>query len=646
MKLLPFVFTLLAGTGLGYLLFHEETETSESASLAFTVFEDGVPASYSVDENPGNSSVAPLAPMLTEEISDYGVWLRLLDDLPRNQQMARVYAAMASLSTSEYGDVIDSLIGVEAEQHQTFINGLFKSWAEIDPKGMLDYLDALPQDDARQKRRVEAMGQFAKVDFDAAWAYFQNLPNSMLFSVSANYLLNQAREYRPERVLQIIQEAKFKNTVSSDNICRNIFNSLGKSDPSRAQSLASNLPVGKLKTSALISLVYTIYGNKNTVDARAWLNSLPMDSSVGEALLSLNNVYHNPATIEEAEDIINTEPDAKKRRQIIKNMDLFGLLKGRSFDDVLQLYEVLEANGSEKNVHRFVEQMMAKDQARTVDFVLDLPLGQSRVTAIRRLASIISNQDLTAAMDFADSLDFEDERKTVLSLMTNSIQKNGPEKAIELLDLLDNAYLENSLAGWVSGALAEYDYDRALAWVDSIEDEKAFNDAQTSLVQTLAVQDMQQAVNYVLSDVAPKERDKFLSMSVLSISRKDPEEAIDWLNKNIIEDPGQLDRLYQDVTKSFMNADSMAASEWVASLETGPQRDSAVQGLVNNIVRYDPDSALIWSSTIENEKSRMNMMQSSVQQLLKKNPKVAEEAILDAGISDEERDELLKLVKS
>ncbi|MEO0508704.1 MAG: hypothetical protein AAF065_02450 [Verrucomicrobiota bacterium] len=648
MKLLPLVFALLAGTGLGYLLFHEEIETNEDTSLDLSIFEDVVPASYSVNENPENPSAAPLAPMLIEEIDDFGAWLFSLNDLPRSQQSVRLDAVVASLSTSEYGRVIDSLVGVESELSQTFIDKLWANWAETDPKGILVYLDTLPRDDARQKRRAEALDELARVDFNTTWAYVQSLPDGVPFAVTINSFLKMALEYNPERVLQILQQPEFEKDQNLQYLYRDVFNSIAKSDPSRAQSLASNLLASQQKTSALNGLVMSIYG-KDTVAARAWLESLTMDSSVNRALLYLNSL-NNPATIEEAEFMINSEPDIAKRRQMIERLNIYELVNGKSFDEVLQAYEWLEANSPARTMNRrirnFINEMMKDDQTRTVDFVLDLPLGQSRMNAIGNLASLIANNDVAAAMDFANSLDFEDERQAVLNSMANSMMRDGPENAIEQLYLLDNVYLERRLAGRISSDLAAYDYGQALTWMNNIEDEKAFNEAQTSLVKTLAAQDMQQAVDYVLSDVAPKEHGKFLSMSVLSISKQDPEEAIDWLNKNIIEDPRQLDRLYRDVTSAYMGIDTMAASEWVAGLETGPQRDSAVQGLVNNIVRYDPDSALIWSSTIENEKSRMNMMQGSVRQLLQKDPKAAEAAILDANISDEERDKLLKLVKS
>ncbi|MEO0508705.1 MAG: hypothetical protein AAF065_02455 [Verrucomicrobiota bacterium] len=644
MKFLFPILTLLAGTGLGYLLFHKKIETSQSASSPFSLVEDVVSVSYPIDRSPEN----PGPRMLIEEIDDYGAWLSSLDGLPRSQRLASLYTAMASLSISEYGDVIDSLLGVEAKQHQTFINGLLESWAETDPKSMLGYLDALPQGDFRQKRRMKALSQLAKVDFDAAWAYIRNppdLPDGMPFPIAIGFFLNEVSKDNPERVLQMLQQPELKKDQSLKSLYRSVFKGIAKSDPSRAQLLASNLPAGQQKTSALTGLIQSTYG-KDPLAAKAWLESLPMDASVSRALLSLNGTLSLPTTIEEAEAIANSEPDAAKRRQMVRMINTYGLIKGKSFDEVLQVYEWLEANGSARSVSPFIDQMMSEDQARTIDFVINLPLGRSRMYAINNLANKMANQDIAAAMDFANSLDFEDERQAVLSSVAESIMKDTPEEAIEQLNLLDDVYLERRIAGRISGDLAAYDYGKALAWVNSIEDEKAFNEAQTSLVKTLAGQNMQQAVEYVLSDVAPEERDEFLSMCVLSVSKQNPEEAVDWLGKSIMEDSEQLDQLYQDVTNTYMRFDSIAASEWIAGLETGPQRDSAVKGLVNNIVRYDPDSALIWSSTIENKSSRMNMMQSSVQQLLQKDPKTAESAILDADINDEEKDQLLKLVKS
>ena len=60
----------------------------------------------------------------------------------------------------------------------------------------------------------------------------------------------------------------------------------------------------------------------------------------------------------------------------------------------------------------------------------------------------------------------------------------------------------------------------------------------------------------------------------------------------------------RDITQQWMESDSMAASEWVGSLDPGPARDSAVSSLISRIEREDPEAAAQWAGTITDPNTR------------------------------------------
>jgi hypothetical protein len=57
-----------------------------------------------------------------------------------------------------------------------------------------------------------------------------------------------------------------------------------------------------------------------------------------------------------------------------------------------------------------------------------------------------------------------------------------------------------------------------------------------------------------------------------------------------------------------MRIDSLAASEWVATLGPSDERDSAVGSLITRIERTDLDAAFVWADTIADERRRDETM--------------------------------------
>jgi len=65
----------------------------------------------------------------------------------------------------------------------------------------------------------------------------------------------------------------------------------------------------------------------------------------------------------------------------------------------------------------------------------------------------------------------------------------------------------------------------------------------------------------------------------------------------------------RDVTKTWMQRNSLEASRWVASLEPSPARDNAVEVLINHIARVEPDSAASWAEMISDPQKRDGVLQ-------------------------------------
>ncbi|RYD31569.1 MAG: hypothetical protein EOP86_17620, partial [Verrucomicrobiaceae bacterium] len=64
--------------------------------------------------------------------------------------------------------------------------------------------------------------------------------------------------------------------------------------------------------------------------------------------------------------------------------------------------------------------------------------------------------------------------------------------------------------------------------------------------------------------------------------------------------------LYGSISNSWANTDLYGTSEWVASLDEGPNRDQAAMGLISQLARKEPESALAWARSIKEPSAQEN----------------------------------------
>jgi hypothetical protein len=136
-----------------------------------------------------------------------------------------------------------------------------------------------------------------------------------------------------------------------------------------------------------------------------------------------------------------------------------------------------------------------------------------------------------------------------------------------------------------------------------------------------------------------------LSNAFSQWAREDPETAVAWLGQIPQSDQIKQTQIYNRVTQAYVQHDPMAASEWVATLDDGPERDASVTSLVSNISRTDPEAGFIWSEPITDENTRKNTLNQTVRKWVKIDPDAAYEAVREAKMSAEEKEPLLKIIE-
>ena len=86
-----------------------------------------------------------------------------------------------------------------------------------------------------------------------------------------------------------------------------------------------------------------------------------------------------------------------------------------------------------------------------------------------------------------------------------------------------------------------------------------------------------------------------------------------------------------------MKRDSLAASEWIAQLPSGPDRDAGANILVNEIAGDSPDEAWQWAVAIRDSSLRMDSAHKALENLAGRDPVEALRRIDSASLTDSEK---------
>jgi hypothetical protein len=103
--------------------------------------------------------------------------------------------------------------------------------------------------------------------------------------------------------------------------------------------------------------------------------------------------------------------------------------------------------------------------------------------------------------------------------------------------------------------------------------------------------------------------------------------------------------IYNRVAQAYVQHDPMAASEWIATLDEGLERDATVKTLVRTISKTDPEAGFIWSATLTDEKARRNSLNQTVREWVKTDLDAAYDTVKDSKIDAAEKEPLFKLIE-
>ncbi|MDB6136657.1 MAG: hypothetical protein JWM59_4900 [Verrucomicrobiales bacterium] len=122
---------------------------------------------------------------------------------------------------------------------------------------------------------------------------------------------------------------------------------------------------------------------------------------------------------------------------------------------------------------------------------------------------------------------------------------------------------------------------------------------------------------------------------------KSPEEAAAWtLNLPAEHRP----TVVGTVADGWLKRDSLAASEWIAALPVGPDRDAGARSLVNEVADDSPAEAWEWAVSIGDSPQRVQAAGRALSAVIKRDPQEALHWIDRSALADAEKQQLRQAV--
>lgn len=574
-------------------------------------------------------------------------WLERVGEMDSFDQIGALHQRLRNLGAADFPSLMDEI----KDQPNDMVNWQSRSmiaarWAQMDPQGMLAYAQNTSSQTSWSLYNT-LFSAWAKEDVNAAFQAAKELGNRRSQQSATQAVFNAVSAENPAQAVQMAKEF-YGNRLGSDGrwVLQSIYRNWSRQDGAAARAAALSMPDGVAKSTALSGALGD-WMDEDPVAALDWLDSLPMDSSVYGSRKEVFRQFIN-RDLDVAREYIESIGNPVDRREILESVHFSNMSWKKSYEEIEEVFDWLGtvATGQvyDSRVSGIISAMAENDPDRAVDFVLNLPPGNARMNGLNSIGSKLVEMDPQRAFEFVDSLHYEDEKRRALGSMGWRLSQQGIESSSELIANSEDPLIQQQLAQRVSGEWSNYDVAGALAWSESLADESARKSAVRAVFNNWIETDPSAALSYVETSVDAGAQVSVLRNAYSNWARNDPQaaaEALGQLPESVEDDRGQI---YRGVTDAYINHDPMAASEWISTLDEGPERDQSVEALVSNISRTDPEAGFMWAATMGDEEKRKDSLRRSVREWAKTDPDAALSAIKSAQIEAAEKEPLLKML--
>jgi len=240
-------------------------------------------------------------------------------------------------------------------------------------------------------------------------------------------------------------------------------------------------------------------------------------------------------------------------------------------------------------------------------------------------------------MNLPDDLKSKD---WAISVVAEEWAVRDPMAAIEWLKSSGvSSYTINQTFRGVAFRLAENSTLKAVTWAQSLISGKERENALNGVAFKWAEKDHAAAIHWFENLEDPVDKENIAEGIADAWARKDPISAAKWA-ESLEWSEARLKAIDQ-VSRKFGNKKFESAVEWAEKIQPVSSRDIALKGVILGSYDY-PEECWQLSLKIRDESIQKWAMKVVAPRWIKKNPKIAKEAISHAYITEEFKKELLQ----
>ncbi len=516
------------------------------------------------------------------------------------------------------------------EMRMQALNELFRRWAQLDPAAALAGAQTLGRESLTHSLGI--WREWGGQDVDGALA-----------SAKAAGKLDQARReilrgMARKDPLQLLERWKeLKPSGTENQLAAETLAAAARKSPERALAALGNLPAdvlsenndyGGRKTAALVKSILA----KDPAAGLRQINGVA-DEKQRTALLAEAAEQIAKTDPAEAARLAREQPEGEGRRKFAQSAA--GGMAEKDPVGALHLFTELAGAGAlaqTKDLSWLVDPVSKPTAAQASALLAEVPPGPARDKLYQRLLGKMQNENPEEGRAWLTSQPVASLDPEALIRAGRFIPKEQWGPYLDAVDKLPEAKRREGLAKYAEPAVGTIGKLPQDTWGQEVAalDPRLQPAAARALLEKSAMGGEEQIIGgtdefgrrvtyvkdangryvpaqpdmvkgrAVFDSLPPTAQQGTATYVASGIYKQDPAGAAEVLTSHPQppDDPAAA-LLYENVAREWLKKDSLAASQWIGTLQPGAARDAAAFSLVENTIHDDPAAAQTWAATIQ-----------------------------------------------
>ncbi len=507
---------------------------------------------------------------------------------------------------------------------------LFQRWAHLDPATALT--KALETDHRDLQRDVIhiAFRELAERDLAQAQSWLTKLPSPDWKREALFAIVDAAR------LEDLPLVADFVSELPNAREYRDFYRSWADRDPEAAALHAMASP-----ENPAVASVAEAWAGHHPEEALAWAQSLtnPRQRSRAYAHALSSIAATQPAR---AAELLSEVPHQDHQRELVRHVahqwsrqDMTGALEW-----IDTLTGALQTEAMDEVLHDWAH----NDPESAAAYVSDLPASERKLDFTHRVARAWSESDQSAALDWAMSQENPSAWAHALDGLANVWAEQDPASAGEFALSLEAGEARQELLHTVGNRWSQHNVAEALDWAQQLAG-RDHQHVTRGIVEQVAESDPFGAADLYSQLLGNLEQNALTEAGYDHLagdlaghwSEYSPHQAADWAEG--LPEVGDIRRrAIESVADRWVQADSLAASEWIGQLPQGGARDAATERLVDHVSESDPNAAYEWALTLSSTEHQTDVLHHVFSQWREQDASAAQAAFNNARVTAEQRE--------